>query len=131
MIKIIKFCIVGGINTLITLFLFYTLNKILGVNYIFSTVIGYLIGMVNSYVLNKKWTFHDDDKRVVFQFAKFALINSISLGINLFIMYIFVDKLHMDSMLSQICATGFSTISNFIGNKLVVFGYSREKPQLS
>lgn len=131
MIKIIKFCIVGGINTFITLILFYTLNKILGVNYIFSTAIGYLIGMVNSYILNKKWTFQDDDKRVVFQFAKFALINSISLGINLLIMYIFVDKLYMDSMLSQVCATGFSTLSNFIGSKIVVFRYSEEKPQLS
>ena len=131
MIKIIKFCIVGGINTLITLILFYILNKILGVNYIFSTVIGYLIGMINSYILNKKWTFHDDDKRVVFQFVKFAVVNSISLGINLLIMYIFVDKLHMDSMLSQICATGFSTLSNFIGSKVVVFRYSGENPQLS
>ena len=131
MIKIIKFCIVGGINTLITLILFYILNKILGVNYIFSTVIGYLIGMINSYILNKKWTFHDDDKRVVFQFVKFAVVNSISLGINLLIMYIFVDKLHMDSMLSQICATGFTTLSNFIGSKVVVFRYSGENPQLS
>jgi putative flippase GtrA len=131
MIKIIKFCIVGGINTLITLTLFYTLNKILGVNYIFSTVIGYLIGMVNSYILNKKWTFHDDNKRVVFQFAKFAVFNSISLGINLFIMYIFVDKLYLDSMLSQICATGFSTLSNFIGSKIIVFPCPEEKSQLS
>jgi putative flippase GtrA len=131
MIKIIKFCIVGGINTLITLTIFYTLNKILGANYIFSTVIGYLFGTVNSYILNKKWTFHDDDKRVVFQFAKFAVINSISLGINLLIMYIFVDKLYMDSMLSQVCATGFSTLSNFIGSKIIVFRYSEEKPQLS
>jgi putative flippase GtrA len=87
--------------------------------------------MINSYILNKKWTFHDDDKKVIFQFTKFAVVNSISLGMNLLIMYIFVDKLHMDSMLSQICATGFSTFSNFIGSKVVVFRYSGEKPQLS
>lgn len=131
MIKIIKFFIVGGVNTFITLILFYTLNKIIGVNYIFSTVIGYLAGMVNSYILNKKWTFHDDDKRIASQFAKFTVINSISLGINLLIMYILVDKLYMDSMLSQICATGFSTLSNFVGSKIIVFRYSEEKPQLN
>lgn len=131
MIKIIKFTIVGGINTLITLAIFYLLNKTLGIDYITSTITGYLAGMINSYILNKKWTFHDEDKRVIFQFTRFAVINGISLGINLLTMYILVDRLFMDSMLAQICATGFSTLSNFIGSKTIVFRCSEKNPQLN
>lgn len=121
MIRLIKFCIVGGINTLITLLTFYLLNKILGINYLVGSVIGYIAGMCNSYILNKRWTFHDKDDRVALQFIKFIIVNSMSLGINLLIMYILVDRLSLDSMLSQVLATGFSTISNYVGSKLLVF----------
>lgn len=77
--------------------------------------------MSNSYILNKRWTFKDNDSRVISQFIKFAVVNGISLGINLFAMYILVDKLYLDSMGAQVIATVFSTISNFGGNKILVF----------
>jgi putative flippase GtrA len=127
MIRIIKFCIVGGINTTITLSAFYLLNKIIGVNYAASTVISYSLGIINSYILNKHWTFQDLDKKVFFQLLRFITINLVSLGINLLIMYILVDKLYLDSMLSQILATGFSTVSNFLGSRILVFRYAGEK----
>lgn len=127
MIKLIKFCIVGGINTLITLFVFYILNKVLGINYLICSLIGYACGMFNSYILNKRWTFHDDNKKIIIQFIKFMIINTISLGINLLVMYILVDKLHLDSMLSQALATGFSTVSNYIGSRVLVFSHHSEE----
>lgn len=124
--KLIKFCIVGAVNTLITLICFYFFNKILYINYMISTIAGYAIGMLNSYNLNKKWTFHDDDERLFSQFSKFIITNTISLGINILIMYILVDILNFESMLSQIFATGFSTISNYIGSKYLVFIHSKK-----
>jgi putative flippase GtrA len=131
MIRIIKFFIVGGINTLLTLSTFYLLNKIIGVNYVISTILGYSIGILNSYILNKHWTFQDSDKKVFFQLIRFISVNVISLGINLLVMYILVDRLFIDSMLSQVIATGFSTISNFLGSRMLVFRYSSEKQQLT
>lgn len=127
MIRIIKFCIVGGINTTITLSAFYLLNKILGINYAASTIISYSLGIINSYILNKHWTFQDSGKKILSQLLRFITINIISMGINLLIMYILVDKLYLDSMLSQVIATGFSTISNFLGSRILVFRYAGEK----
>ncbi len=121
MIKLIKFFIVGGINTLISLIVFYLLNKVLGVNHMISSVIGYASGMANSYILNKKWTFKNNDNKILIQLMKFIAVNGISLGVNLFAMYMLVDLSHFDSMLSQIIATAFSTITNYIGSRLIVF----------
>lgn len=129
MAKLFKFCVVGGINTLITLVIFYVLNKIIGLNYLLSSVVGYVIGMFNSYILNKRWTFKDKDKNLIPQFIRFSIVNTLSLCINLLAMFILVDKLRLDSMLSQIIATGFSTISNYIGSRFLVFRYSRVKEQ--
>jgi Predicted membrane protein len=121
MIKLIKFCIVGAANTLITLFFFYLFNKVLLINYMISTIVSYLIGMLNSYILNKQWTFYDKDKRILIQLIKFIAVNGISLVVNLIIMHFLVSKLYIDAFLSQIFATGFSTISNYLGSKLIVF----------
>ncbi|MCM8709617.1 GtrA family protein [Clostridium sp. SYSU_GA19001] len=121
MIKLLKFLIVGGINTLISLLVFYILNKILAVNYFISSACGYICGMFNSYILNKKWTFEDSDNNILSQFIKFAAINGISLLINLFAMYILIDKLYIDSFIAQIFATVFSTASNYIGSRVLVF----------
>lgn len=129
MAKLFKFCVVGGINTLITLVIFYVLNKVIGLNYLLSSVVGYVIGMFNSYILNKRWTFRDKDKNLIPQFIRFSIVNILSLCINLLAMFILVDKLRLDSMLSQIIATGFSTISNYIGSRFLVFRYSRVKEQ--
>lgn len=126
MIKLIKFCIVGAINTAITLFFFYIFNKILLVNYVISTVVSYSIGMLNSYILNKQWTFYDKDKKILIQLIKFIAVNGISLIVNLIIMHLLVSKLYIDAFISQIFATSFSTISNYLGSKLIVFCYVNE-----
>jgi len=117
----IKFCLVGGTNTLLTLLTFYILNTALGINYILSSTLGYCVGMVNSYILNKRWTFYDNEKVILNQFIKFVTVNLMSLSINLLVMYTLSGKLHWDNMNAQIVATGFSIISNYIGSKLWVF----------
>jgi len=117
----IKFCLVGGTNTFLTLLTFYILNTVLGINYILSSTLGYCVGMVNSYVLNKRWTFYDSDKVILNQFVKFVTVNSMSLSINLLVMYTLSGKLHWDNMIAQITATSFSIISNYIGSKFWVF----------
>lgn len=121
MTKLIKFCIVGATNTIITLVFFYLFNKVLLLNYLLSTVVSYSIGTLNSYILNKQWTFYDKDKRILIQLIKFIAVNGISLAVNLIIMHLLVSKLYIDAFLSQIFATGFSTISNYLGSKLIVF----------
>lgn len=121
MIKLIKFCIVGAANTIITLFFFYLFNKVLLLNYLLSTIVSYSIGMLNSYVLNKKWTFYDKDKKILIQLIKFIAANGISLAVNLIVMHLLVSKLYIDAFISQVFATGFSTVSNYIGSKLIVF----------
>ncbi len=130
MVRLVKFFIVGGINTLISLLTFYVLNKLLSFNYILSSVIGYVFGMTNSYILNKRWTFNDNNKKIILQLVKFTFVNVVSIGINLLTMYVLVDGLYFDSMVAQIIATAFSTSVNFIGSRTLVCTRSMDNEQL-
>ena len=119
--KFIRFGLVGFSNTTITFGVFYLLSEVLGVNYMLSSLVGYALGVVNSFILNKKWTFADTDKRILQQLLKFTVVNLVSLGVNLSVLYIGVEVFHLAKTIAQIMAVGFSIVANFIGSRLFVF----------
>lgn len=52
-----RFCAVGVSNTLITLVTIFLCKDLLGVNAYVSNAVGYVAGLVNSFLLNRAWTF--------------------------------------------------------------------------
>ncbi len=70
-IQLLKYAVIGVLNTLITLATFYLLNTKLGVNYGFSNVIGYVLGVINSFIWNRNWVFKtkNDFKRELLLFV--------------------------------------------------------------
>ena len=53
----VKFALVGVVNTAVDVGLFWVLQAVLGVPYLIANVISYSAGTLNSFVLNKVWTF--------------------------------------------------------------------------
>ena len=56
-IQLLKYGVIGVMNTLITFVAFYLFNTKLGVPYGLSNIIGYVLGVVNSFVWNRSWVF--------------------------------------------------------------------------
>ncbi|NOW87144.1 putative flippase GtrA [Clostridium beijerinckii] len=75
-IKIIKFLIVGGINTLIGVGVMLVFYNIFGFNYWISSVANYIVGSIISYLLNKYWTFKNKNKsfKIIIKFIINVLI---------------------------------------------------------
>ena len=55
--KFIKFGITGVMNTLVDFVVYSLLTFGLSVNLYLAQVVGYSCGMVNSYVVDRRWTF--------------------------------------------------------------------------
>jgi len=77
-----KFGIVGIINTLVDLTILNVLNLVFGIHYAIANTISVSVAIVNSYILNKSWTFKDNDKHIIKQFAIFFILSLIGLLIN-------------------------------------------------
>ena len=56
-IQLLKYGVIGVLNTLITLATFYLLNTNLGLSYGISNVAGYVLGVINSFLWNRNWVF--------------------------------------------------------------------------
>lgn len=119
--QFIKFNVVGIMNTAVDFGVFMILNRYLGLIYAVSQVISYSCGMVNSYFLNKFWTFQKREGFTAIEVTKFILVNLCSLGISLLVLYILQSKWSWEVLPSKVLATGFSVGVNFLGNKFWVF----------
>ena len=56
-IQLLKYGAIGVMNTVITLVSFYLLNTWAGVPYGISNIVGYVLGVVNSFLWNRNWVF--------------------------------------------------------------------------
>jgi putative flippase GtrA len=116
--QFLKFSIVGVVNTAISLVVYGILIR-LGFWYMLSSVIGYLVGLLNGYIANSIWVFNK--KLQTKTSAKFIGVYLSALLFNLIILYLLVDVMTVNSMLAQVMVVGFNLIYNYTLNKLWTF----------
>jgi putative flippase GtrA len=84
-----KYGVVGASNTILT-FVVYSVLVTLGVDYLLAIVLGYTIGSLNSYVLNRLWTFRARDIAHTTAGTRFAAVQACAIAVNVLLLYVFV-----------------------------------------
>lgn len=129
-----KFLLVGGINTAIDLIVFnaliFTTGITSGGGIFVLNLMSFSVAVVNSYLMNKYWTFQDLKKEgEETKFVQFITVSFLGAGINSGIVTLFTTLLspmfglspHLWANVGKLLATGVSLVWNFIGYKLFVF----------
>ena len=114
-----RYCSVGILNTLILLVTSFVLLA-LGLNVFASNLIGYIVAIVNSFVLNRKWTFSHSG-RVGNSLIKFLLICGTSYLIQLVVLWALIEHFSLGVYISQVYAMSVYTLLSFIANKRIAF----------
>jgi putative flippase GtrA len=119
-LQFLKFGIVGISNTLITLLVYTLLVKVFGVWYIAASAIGFAVGAVNGFLLNRRWTFsgHVGD---AFTPLRWLVVQGSGLLVNLALVYLFVTNAGFDKLLGQACATAIVVVLTFLANRAWTF----------
>jgi putative flippase GtrA len=116
--KFIGFLFVGSFNTLMA-FAIYALLLGDGVHYMLASSASFVFGVLEGYTLNSFLVF-----RVKPQFKslfKFTSVYIISLVLNLTMMYLLVEQLHMDKLIAQIITSLVLAVVNFYLIKIFVY----------
>jgi len=111
---------VGGLNTAIDFFVFSLLSY-LGLYYIVAQWISYGCGVLNSYLLNRTWTFQQQGKRGKYEFLKFTSLNVFTLIVTSFLLTLFHYKFSLPLPYSKVLVTIVSVGLNYIGTRFWVF----------
>ena len=122
--KIKRFLLVGIVNAIsgyTLIILFYTL---LSLNFYLSNFIGYLFGLMISFILNKKFVFNAQGK-ILAPFIKFIFSFFLSYFLNIFIFYICSEFINLNYYLALLIASCFYSISFFITCNYFTFKKSK------
>jgi putative flippase GtrA len=119
-VQFVKFGIVGVSNTLLFFATYTLLLKVFGVWYVAASGIGFTVGAVNGFLLNRRWTFsgHVGDALTP---VRWFVVQGCGLGLNLSLVYLFVDGLGMDKLVGQVPATAIVTVLTFFANRAWTF----------
>jgi putative flippase GtrA len=120
-IQFVKFASVGVINSLIHFLIFIFFYRLIEFNLIVATILGYGAGTLNSYIMNKKWTFNARKATSTTEIYRFILINVVALIVNAISLYVLSVLCGIVEEIAQLFAILFSLIVNFIGNKFWTF----------
>jgi len=119
--KLFKFGITGVLNTAIDWGVFTFCNEVLNFVPVFSYVIGYIISAVNSFFINKNWTFGKRRNYNKPETLRFIIVNLSSLAISTLGLYLLYDLAGINEYISKIIVAFVTIIINYFGNKLFVF----------
>lgn len=120
-IKIIKYAIVGVANTLMDWVVYFVLTKFIYVEPWIANVVGYVVGMLSSFVGNKFFTFKAKNTKTGIELVKFVIINMISLGVSTGVIALTTSVWSWNKYIAKILSTGTSMTINYIGSRFFVF----------
>lgn len=87
-----------------------------------AAAIGYSSGTVTSYALNSRWTFRYDTRgKEARKLGQFAAVSLVGLSLTMLIIFILVDRLHLDKNAAKAVAVAAVFFWNFSANKLWTF----------
>ncbi|PTH53037.1 GtrA family protein, partial [Staphylococcus arlettae] len=96
--EILKFIIVGGINTLNYYIIYLLLLKLIGVNYLVSHISGFVISFIISYYLNCYFVYKVQPTWK--KFIQFPLTQVVNMGMQTLLLYIFVQWFNISSVIA-------------------------------
>lgn len=123
----IRFIFVGGINTSVG-YGIYALCLFGGIHYAIAQSISTVVGVMNSYLWNKFFTFKQPRKSIS-EFAKFVSVYAASYILTLLLLWIFIDILGINDYFSGAAGLVITTVISYVGHKRFSFDVSKCKPK--
>jgi len=116
--EILKF-LVGGGTAVIVDFFTYKIFMILGLERTIAKTLSFICGSIVGFIINKYWTFKSPKfqiKEILKYTVLYILTAFINSQVNKYTLLLFGNEIF-----DFLCATGVSTILNFLGQKFLIF----------
>lgn len=119
--QFIKFAIVGVFNTVIDWSLFYILTSVAGLNPLLANIISYTVAMVYNFFASTRFVFRTTKQKSQRRlFAEFAAQNACGFLISEGLLYVLIERMSLQDMLSKVIATGVVMIFDFVSRKIIL-----------
>lgn len=123
--QFLKYLLVGGGATLVEWALFWLLDERLEMHHQWATVAAYTVSTFVNWGLGRLLVFKESKRGAAAEIAGVYLAAAVGLLLNMGIMYLLVDALGWNEMLSKVLATGLVFVWNFLIRRLAIYRKAR------
>jgi putative flippase GtrA len=115
-----RFLLIGVFSTLINYFVFYGLYGLIGLNYLFSSMVGFIVGVFVGYRFNQAWTFERTDC-FRYELYRYLFVYLFSLLLAIFLLKILVERFNFLPEIVNFFMIFLTACTNFLGVKYWAF----------
>lgn len=127
--QIVRFCVAGAAGVIAYYVALYGLTEYLGVWYVVSAVIGFVLNTGLNFTLQKLWTFQNKEIHMIGrQLVLYVVMFGSFLAGNTVFLYLMVEYLHMWYIAAQVILTAVISILSFIITSRI---FKPSKPEAS
>lgn len=122
--ELILYVVFGGLTTLVSIASYWVIVDFLHVHYMAATVLSWVISVTFAYLTNRRWVFQSrasGARAILREAVSFYACRLASGALEMGIMFVGVDLLHVNDKVVKICANVVIVITNYILSKWIVF----------
>jgi putative flippase GtrA len=118
---LLKFGITGILGMSLDFSVTWLCKEKLRFNKYLSNSMGFCLAVVNNFLLNRYWTFANNNQPFTSQLIKFLLVSVTGLAINNLLLYLLVNNAKKNFYFLKLVVIGLVFFWNFIANSLFTF----------
>lgn len=120
--QLLRYAVVGGIAFVVDYGSLWLLTEFVGLHHLVSAAIAFVLGLVCNYLISTAWVFGESKVgNRWLEFAAFAIIGLVGLGLNELIIYLCTDVCGIHYMLSKMVSTVLVFFWNFFARRFILF----------
>ena len=121
--EIINYLIAGFLTLIVSISSYALLSKILHIYYIISNIISWILAVLFAYYVNRKFVFKSTSmkREKVYEIINFFKYRVLSLIIETILMYLLVDIILINDLVSKVIVQIIVIILNYIFSKFLIF----------
>lgn len=123
--QFLRYFVTGGLAFVVDFGAFALALYYFDIHYLIANLIGLAAGNVVNYLLTVGWVFSTEKRKmeqhVFLEVVVFVLISLFGMGLNEFLMYVFVGLMAVQEMLSKVVAAIIVLLWNFFARKYILF----------
>lgn len=122
--EVLLYLFFGGVTTVVNYGVFVLCGHVLHMDVVPANIIAWVIAVIVAFVTNKLWVFESKSwniKTAGKEFGEFVLARLSTLVIETILLWIFVDKLHVNDLIMKIITNIIVVVLNYIFSKFIIF----------
>lgn len=118
--QVINYLIVGALATFISIGSFAIYQTIIN-NYIINIILSWCTAVVFAYFTNRIFVFETKNTKILPEFIKFISCRLLTLDSEVLVMWILVDLIEINELISKVLVQFIVIVLNYILSKIFVF----------